>query len=160
MSDPPTSSISTQICPFHARRSRRLKSSSMPDHLDRRSGSRRCRRPRAAARGRGQQPQTRDAERLQVVEPLGQPLEIADAVVVAVEKRFDVRLIMIASLYKSASSSPPADVPVDTASVGTDNSGMSVLATSASRQYPEYGPADIGNRTGRNSAAVPHVRTS
>ena len=40
-----------------------------------------------------QQPQAGDAEALQVVELLGQPREVADAVVVAVEERLDVRLV-------------------------------------------------------------------
>ena len=40
-----------------------------------------------------QQPEAGDAEPLQVVELLRQPLEIADAVVVAVEERLDVRLV-------------------------------------------------------------------
>ena len=48
------------------------------------------------APGRGierQQPERGDAEVLQIVEPLGQAGEIADAVVVAVGERLDVQLI-------------------------------------------------------------------
>ena len=41
----------------------------------------------------GQQPEAGDAEILQVVELLRQALEVADAVVVAVEERLDVRLV-------------------------------------------------------------------
>ncbi len=40
-----------------------------------------------------QQPEAGDAEALQIVELLGQAREIADAVVVAVEERLDVRLV-------------------------------------------------------------------
>ena len=40
-----------------------------------------------------QKPQRRDAEIAQIVEPLGQPREIADAVVVGVLERFDVELV-------------------------------------------------------------------
>ena len=40
-----------------------------------------------------QQPQRRDPEILQIVEPAGQPLEIADAIVVGVEECLDVQLI-------------------------------------------------------------------
>ena len=48
------------------------------------------------AAGRGierQQPQRGDAEVLQIAELFGQPCEIADAVIVAVGKGFDVKLI-------------------------------------------------------------------
>jgi hypothetical protein len=44
-------------------------------------------------RKEGEQPEARDADPLQVVELLRDALEIADAVVVAVEERLDVRLI-------------------------------------------------------------------
>ena len=47
----------------------------------------------AGARIERQQPERGDAEVLQVVELLGQPGEIADAVVVAVGERLDVKLI-------------------------------------------------------------------
>ena len=48
------------------------------------------------AAGRGierQQPERGDAEILQIVELLGQPGEIADAVIVAVDERLDVQLV-------------------------------------------------------------------
>ena len=41
----------------------------------------------------GQEPEGRDAEVLEVVELLGQPVEVADAVAVAVEERADVELV-------------------------------------------------------------------
>ena len=44
-------------------------------------------------RKEGQEPETGDAKAVQIVESLRQPLEIADAIIVAVEKRLDVHFV-------------------------------------------------------------------
>ena len=56
-----------------------------------------------------QDPQAGDAEPLQVIELLGDPREVADAVVVAVEERPDVRVVDDRVLYQSGSASEAGD---------------------------------------------------
>ena len=72
-----------------------------------------------------QQPQAGDAEPLQVVELLREALEVADAVVVAVEERLDVRLVDDRVLVPERIVVHLADVAV-TGSEATTRFGFSV----------------------------------
>ena len=65
------------------------------------------------ARAKGHQPDGGDPEVLQVVELSGQALEIADAVIVAVEKAFDVQLVNDGVFEPERVVAHPCNVPGD-----------------------------------------------